>query len=191
MTYLSGLQALIDSWEDPFIEPDPTEVFQQSPAGNINRDGTSACADSPIFVKYHRYFKRSLEVGVRDLTIALILKFNCITYSSCQGHPGTSDAIMRPRYIAIVPRHPQEYQTLFKLLHHLADQTNAAFPQSAVKVVIGNDLLESDDRAPTPCLTLFFQPTDGNETRYFQEVEPIYQFVLTLVQSYPNSGNSS
>lgn len=90
MTYLSGLQALIDSWEDPFIEPDPTDVFQQSPAGNINRDGTSACADSPIFVKYHRYFKRSLEVGVRDLTIALILKFirtpviapkvsNCIT----------------------------------------------------------------------------------------------------------------
>lgn len=187
MTYLSGLQALIDSWEDPFIEPDPADVFQQSPQGNINREGTAACADSPIFVKYHRYFKRSLELGVRDLTIALILKFNCITYSSCQGHPSAPGTPMRPRYIAIVPRNPQEYEFFFKLFHHLADIANAGFPHSEIKVVIGSDILESDDRAPTPCLTLFFAPTGTNETHYFQEVEPIYQFVLTQVNQYPLS----
>ena len=113
MTEFSDFKSFVDSWEDRFVEVTEFDIFKQSPQGNINSDGTTACCDSAIFTKYHRYFKRSIEQGVRDLTIALILKLNCITYSSCQGHFSREDAGMRQRYVAVMPRDEEEYQCLF------------------------------------------------------------------------------
>lgn len=183
MTFLSGLKEFIESWEDRFVEPTELDRVRESPQGNINSEGTSACGDSPTFPKYHRYFKKSLEPGVRELAIALIQKFDCITYSSCQGHFSTPDAAMRPRYVAILPRNEEEYQRLFNILNHLAKLTNSLVPNSAVTVAIGEDRVESEECVMSG-LTLFFVSTTSNEEIYFQEVEIVSKKVVELIASH-------
>ncbi|MEM1172639.1 MAG: hypothetical protein AAGJ08_27085 [Cyanobacteria bacterium P01_H01_bin.35] len=185
MTEFSDLKSFVDSWEDRFVEVTEFDVFQQSPNGNINTDGTAACCDSQIFPKYHRYFKRSIEPGVRDLTIALILKLNCITYSSCQGHFSTKDAVMRQRYVAVMPRNDEEYQQLFNTFNQIADLTNYQFAGNPVKVVVGNDNLESEGKI-TKCLTLFFVSNDANESEYFREIESVYNYVIQQINQMKN-----
>ncbi|MDJ0555335.1 MAG: hypothetical protein QNJ68_13005 [Microcoleaceae cyanobacterium MO_207.B10] len=180
MTEFNDLKSFLDSWEDRFVEVTEFDIFQQSPNGNINTDGTAACCDSPIFTKYHRYFKRSIEPGVRDLTIALILNLNCITYSSCQGHLSTKDAVMRQRYVAVMPRDEEEYERLFNIFNQIAESTNYHFAKNPVKVVIGNDNLESEGKS-TKCLTLFFVSDDVDESEYFREIQPVYNYVLQQV----------
>lgn len=180
MTYLSGLKDLIAAWDDRFVEENPGDTFRQSPQGNINTDGTSACADSPILTKYHRQFKKSIEPGVRDLAIALILKLNCITYSSCQGHFGTTDAQMRQRYVGILPRNPEEYQKLFQILTAIAQITNAQFPDSAVQVALLPDRLESED-CVMPCFNLFFVSRTDDEDIYFREIEGVYESFVKIL----------
>ncbi len=180
MTYFSGLKEFIASWDDRFVEENPTETFRESPLGNINTDGSAACADSPILSKYHRKFKKSIEPGVRDLTIALILKLNCITYSSCQGHFSASKSPMRPRYVGILPRDLAEYQDLFNHLKTLSDLTNAQLPKNPVQVVLTPDTLESENFG-MPCFNLFFISQSPDESIYFQEVEGVYQTFLKLL----------
>lgn len=180
MTEFSDLKSFVDSWEDRFVEVTEFDIFKQSPNGNINAEGTAACCDSPIFTKYHRYFKRSIEPGVRDLTIALILKLNCITYSSCQGHLSTKNAVMRQRYVAVMPRDQEEYERLFQIFNQIAESTNYYFANNPVKVVVGNDNLESEGKT-TKCLTLFFVSNNVDEVEYFREIEPVYNYVLQQV----------
>ncbi|MCL2923537.1 MAG: hypothetical protein MGG11_10805 [Trichodesmium sp. MAG_R03] len=185
MTEFSDLKSFVDSWEDRFVELTEFDIFKHSPNGNINSDGTAACCDSPIFTKYHRYFKRSIEPGVRDLTIALILKLNCITYSSCQGHFSTEDAGMRQRYIAVMPRDEKEYQHLFNSFNQIAELTKERFPDHPVKVIVGNDNLKSEGKI-TKCLTLFFVPNNADEAEYFREIESVYDYVLQKVNQSKN-----
>jgi hypothetical protein len=182
MTYFSGLRDFINSWDDPFVETHPDEVFRQSPQGHINADGTAVCGDSPIFSKYHRYFKRSIEVGVKDLTVALIRKFDCITYSSCQGHRSTFNAVMRPRYVGILPRNQDEFQRLLLSLQLLVNLVNSHFPHSPVVLTLGQDLVESED-LNLPGLTVFFEPVTPDEDVYFQIVDEIYNYLLLLINS--------
>lgn len=180
MTHFSGLKEFIASWDDRFIEANPTEIFRESPLGNINTDGTAACADSPILSKYHRKFKKSIEPGVRDLTVALILKYNCITYSSCQGHFSTSKSQMRPRYVGILPRDVDEYEYFVDQLITLTELTNAVLPRNPVQVVITPDILESEN-CVMPCLNLFFISQSADEATYFKKVEEVYQMFLNLL----------
>ena len=183
MTYLSRIEEFIANWDDRFVEVNPDEVFKQSPQGNINTDGTSACCDSPALSKYHRYFKKSIELGVRDLTVALILKFNCITYSSCQGHFSTPDAAMRPRYVAILPRDDNDDRRLLQIFQDLADLTYSQLPANPVKVVLGSDILESET-CTMPGITLFFVSNSVlPETTYFNELEKVYTHLLQIIQN--------
>ena len=180
MTYFSGLKEFIASWDDRFVEANPAETFRESPLGNINTDGTAACADSPILSKYHRQFKKSIEPGVRDLTVALILKLNCITYSSCQGHSSTPKSQMRPRYVGILPRDLAEYHSLFEQLKTVADLTNGRLAKNPVQAVLTPDTLESEN-CVMPCFNLFFISKSADETLYFREVEVVYQTFLNLL----------
>jgi hypothetical protein len=185
MTEFSDLKSFVDSWEDRFVEVTEFDVFKNSPKGNINSDGTATCCDSPIFTKYHRYFKRSIEEGIRDLTIALILKFNCITYSSCQGHFSTEDVGMRQRYVAVMPRDEEEYQHLFNSFNQIAELTNKRFSDHPVKVFVGNDNLKSEGKV-TKCLTLFFVSNNADEAEYFRGIKPVYNYVLQQVNQSKN-----
>ncbi|MGD1808829.1 hypothetical protein ACP6PL_25785 [Dapis sp. BLCC M126] len=185
MTEFSDLKSFVDSWEDRFVEVTEFDIFKHSANGNINTDGTAACCDSPIFTKYHRYFKRSIEPGVRDLIIALILKLNCITYSSCQGHFSTKDSAMRQRYVAVMPRNDDEYQQLFNTFNQIAKLTNYQFTENPVKVVVGNDNLESEGKT-TKCLTLFFVSNNANESEYFREIESVYNYVIQQINQINN-----
>ncbi len=183
-TYLSGIKEFIASWDDPFVEEKEGEIIRESGEGHINTDGTTACFNSPIFTRYHRKFKRSLEAGIRELATILILKFNCITYSSCQGHFSTPDAVMRQRYVGIIPRNDNEYQKVKKLLLDLAEQTNAQIPGSCVRLWVDEDQVNSED-CSLPCLHLFFVGVDGDEKRYFTDVEIVYKKLLENLSTYP------
>lgn len=185
-TYLSGVKDFIKSWDDPFVGEFAGEkgadVIRESAQGHINTDGTSACYNSPAFTKYHRKFKKSIELGVRDLTVALILKFNCITYSSCQGHRSSEKAVMRQRYVGILPRNQGEYEYLCGLFQNLAVLANSLSGDSPVQVYVQEDTLESEN-CVMPCFNLFFVGVRGDEETYFQEVEAVYQKFISLVNS--------
>ncbi|HIK29671.1 MAG: hypothetical protein N3E45_04180 [Oscillatoriaceae bacterium SKW80] len=182
-SYLSGVKDFIKSWDDPFVGvagETGSDVIRESPQGNINSEGTSACYNSPAFTKYHRKFKKSLEAGIRDLTLALILKLNCITYSSCQGHRATDDAVMRQRYVGILPRDHTEYEYLYGCFQNLAALTNSLCNDTSVRVYIQEDTLQSED-CVMPCLNLFFVGIRGDEDSYFQDLEIVYQKFISLV----------
>ncbi|MGL5508766.1 MAG: hypothetical protein ACRDB1_04060 [Microcoleaceae cyanobacterium] len=184
MTYVSELKHFLQHWDDPFIEVAEGEEFAVGALGNINTAGNAQCADSPIFTKYHRYLKRSLELGVRDLVTAFILKYNLITYSSCQGHPATAESEMRCRYIAFIPKDEVDYQRVDEILQYFMHAVNAEFSTHPVQIAMGKDDVESEE-ITMPALTFFFVPISDNisETVYFQEVEPIYRRTVDLINA--------
>ncbi|MDY6804899.1 MAG: hypothetical protein SXA11_13980 [Cyanobacteriota bacterium] len=184
MSYLSEIQQFIASWNDPFVSIDLTdfELFRTSPEGNINSEGTAACSDSPTVPKYYRYFKKAIEPGVKELTIAFILKLDCITYSSCQGHYATPDAVMRQRYVAVLPRDAEDYERLLNILTEIAEQTNSHFYSNPVKVAIAEDTVKSED-CEMPGLVFSFVSVLSEEHIYFRELEPVYNYVIELVHN--------
>ncbi len=185
MTFLSKIKEFIASWNDPFVSIDLTDfdLFRTSPEGNINSEGTRACSDSPTVPKYYRYFKKAIEPGVKELTIAFILKLDCITYSSCQGHYATPDAVMRQRYVAVLPRDAEDYQRLLNILQQLGEETNSKFHNNPVKVAIAEDKVKSED-CEMPGLVFAFVSVLSEEHIYFRELEPVYNYVLELVNNY-------
>lgn len=183
-TYLSGLKQFIASWDDPFVEEKQGEIIRESKEGHINTDGTTACFNSPIFTRYHRKFKRSLESGIRELATVFILKFKCITYSTCQGHFSTPDAVMRQRYVGIIPRNEKEYDSIKNLLLKITEETNAQISTGCVRLCVHEDRIDSED-CSLPCLHLFFVGIEGDEHSYFHDLESVYQQVLKNLSSYP------
>ncbi|NEP47179.1 MAG: hypothetical protein F6K35_51555, partial [Okeania sp. SIO2H7] len=104
------------------------------------------------------------------------------TYSSCQGHYATPDAIMRQRYVAILPRDAEDYQRLLNILNDIAEQTNSHFYSNPVKVAIAEDKIKSEDCEMTG-LVFSFVSVFYEEHIYFRELEPVYNYVLKLVNS--------
>ncbi len=182
INYVSGLSTFMQSWDySKAIFETNAEIFHKSLHGNINNDGTEVCMTAAVLIASHPKFEDSLEEGVKELVLALIQEFNCITCSSCQGHFSIENTMpMRERTVEIIPRNDVEYNELLFKLKELADKANLQVDQNAVKLMILENILESEHIC-TPCLRIIFKSQSQNEEQYFQETESLYKKYVELI----------
>jgi hypothetical protein len=187
-----GLAAFLKRWDDAeyarrtaAATPPKEALFKTSPLGNINAAGSPHCVTSTIFDRHHPLFIDSLEAGVRDLTVELIERLDCITYSSCEGHRSVRVPPVREfsyRKVGIVSRDEDEHQRLTEALDALVQTTNGAdIAPTTVRMDVRRRVLtsEMEDR---PCIELVFVSGTDDEEVYFRDVEAVSQTFLRALK---------
>jgi hypothetical protein len=146
--------------------------------GQINIDGTAA-SPSMTLPRSHPSFISSLETGVKDLVVLLNDTFDCITYSSCEGH-GDGDILLRGRNVDILPRDREEMGYLSSALGDIIE--GARLPNESVDLVLRREILTSEI-GDHDALDLNFLPLTRSAKAYFDAVGPIYDRLLSAIRS--------
>ena len=182
VNYVNGLSEFVRSWDIRHsMYESNSEIFGKSAQGNINKDGTGWCITAAVHVSSHPRFEELLEDGVKDLVMALIQQFDCITCSSCQGHASIEDTTpMRERTVEILPRHGVEYEELLSKLTALSDKANLESSSNAVRVMVLESIVESEDGC-RPGLRIIFESLIQNEEQYFQDTGNLYDKYVDLI----------
>lgn len=186
-----GLLGFLRRWDDR------TEAGQQLPqqlkrsgVGNINLRGSADCYHSYLLTRWHPSFELVIEPGVRDLVIALVRHWDCVTYTSCEGHPAQGSVPMRPRHVGLVARSSSEYARLDRLLRTLVDLTNGGSDRGSVRLRLLHRVIIADEDLRAPGLDLLFDYTAaGLRTRRedhasrasCEELECLYEKCLSHV----------
>jgi hypothetical protein len=151
---VSGLQRFREEWDHARRIEGASFENARSQQGHINVEGSARCLSSLIFTPAAPQFWSALEPGIRPLVIFLIEALECITYSSCEGHPPTDDGYpMRGRHVGILPRDAAENARLLGVLRNAAEAT--APVGGIVHVEIKEDVLASDG-VDLPCVDVLF-----------------------------------
>lgn len=185
----SGLREFIRRWDGaPGGAAREGRVNRGGRAGRINLEGTAACSRARTYSRSEVEFARSIEPGVRELVFELIETFDCITYSSCEGH-GAHDRPVSysPRHVGIVPRGPEEYGRLLRALSRIASGANREAASKSVAVKVAERALSSDDLS-MPCLEILFERTAGDPNVYFLELDSIYRLFLRRLAEEKGGG---
>jgi hypothetical protein len=152
-------------------------TVKRSELDNLNTDGTPNCRAGPVVTRWHPEFFSCIEEGVRDLVEVLVSRMDCITYSSCQGHPGVPGGVIaRERCVGIVPRDQAELESVLAVLEQAARNTNLEFHSQEVQIVLDRDALTSDGSSRACIDVRFACLRDVNG--YFRELEPMYRHFL-------------
>ncbi|MET7424295.1 hypothetical protein [Dactylosporangium sp. NPDC005555] len=101
-------------------------------------------------------FAACLEPGVRDLVLAVLDAWDCLTYSSCEGHPGGGGRSPAPCEIGILPRDDEERHSIERRARRLA----ASFASASVELLYETTPLTSPVGSH-PAVQLVFWPKDG------------------------------
>jgi hypothetical protein len=164
--YVTDLGVFITRWN--------THEEQQYPAldrvvvgvaGNINYTGEPACSSSLMLTRWHPNFSDVVEPGVRDLVAVLIERLDCITYSSCEGHPATETSEMRCRHVGIVARSRHELERFKGVLVRAAEIGE----ERSVEVVAEVVQIESDGDDGIG-IDVVFRPSSIDDFGYFDEL---------------------
>jgi uncharacterized protein DUF4254 len=171
--YVQGLKLFMDTWDGRATRAhDGPQVNQFGTNGNINTQGASNCFSSALSTPRDPGFGSYLEPGIRPLVMQCIDSLQCITYSSCEGHPSTEDSELRLRHVGIVPRDHDEYIMLQLVLRRFAAAANIATADASRVIVWVRDVeLDSDSLPPRPALDIVFAPVHGLDPReYFKHL---------------------
>jgi len=182
---VTNLEKFIQLWDRNVILPETDlDILKKSPQGNINIDGTASCFMARLLISSHPKFEEAIESGVRKLVMALIKKFNCITYSSCQGHFfSDKSAPMRERVVQIIPRDNLEHEYLLNVLKSLANSANLKVRQKSVKLLVYEENLASKNLTMSG-IRMQFKSQVEDEEIYFREIEGLYTNIVDLISSY-------
>jgi hypothetical protein len=190
MNRLNNLRAFLRHWDMPLMQSLVEEDVTFSASGNINMAGSSlnGAPSHTLTAKDPRFYE-FIEGGVRALVKALIEKFDCITYSSCEGHPGVpGQSVFEPRHVGIIPRDYDEYMVLHKALIYLTARVNAylCWPTSHhdVYIVTRIEPIESDDGPALYGLDLYFYMLGDDEQKYFAEVDAATALLTQYVEEH-------
>jgi len=173
---MSRIRDFINEWDAATLSVEDMSM-KTSISDNINIEGTSSCFESFVFTKDHPNFTQAIESKIRPLVILLVRSYNCITYSSCQGHFSTLDnADLREMHVGILPRSKAEYENLLDFLVIKADVVNSQIQSSHVIINIKRSILTSEedeeDLISMPCIDIFFSCT-SSEDRYFADLNRV------------------
>jgi hypothetical protein len=173
INHFSGLRKFIKQWDE---EKEPVKSYRKnlSKSGNEIPELSSKQSFAYILTKQEHEFENSIEVGVRKLVILLIEKMDCITYSSCEGHPAINNEIkFRYRHIGIIPRNDLELIYFSQILQLIADFTNNRM-KIPIRVVVTKEFVTSEDTI-RPCIDVWFIPTIKDQDIYFEYLDLVYQ----------------
>jgi hypothetical protein len=183
---VSGLARFREEW-DLARRVEGTFDNARSEQGHINVEGSARCLSSVIFTPAAPQFWSALEPGVRPLVILLIDSLDCITYSSCEGHPPTDDGYpMRGRHVGILPRDAADHERLLELLRRAAAVTEAV--PGVVHVEVREDVLASDG-VDLPCIDILFVAASYDWPAYAANVGTVQDgFIAALKPSGASPG---
>jgi uncharacterized protein len=181
VNYLGGIRGLLERWDggDRGLEEKARPVIASS-GGNLNIHGSASDTAAYIFAPHEPQFLGSLEPRIRPLVVALTDAMDCITYSSCQGHPATPHSPSRPASVGLLARHPEEGVKRYAVLSRLADRAMAGAVNREVCVRVTAGTLDSDD-GPYPCVDLEFLSTTGDEAAYFAAIDDAVAILTRLI----------
>ncbi len=179
VNYLDGVRGLLERWDSGGGVPDEKPVIA-SAGGNLNIHGSASDTAAYIFAPHEPQFLGSLEPRIRPLVVALIDAMDCVTYSSCQGHPATPHSPSRPACVGLLARDPEEGAHQHAVLSRLADRAMACYVSREVGVRVTAETLDSDD-GPHPCVDLQFLSTTGDEAAYFAAIDDAVAILTRLI----------
>lgn len=162
--------------------------FVISEGGNINIDTTAACNISLILTRWHPSFLSCIEPGVRELVDMLVARWDCVTYSSCEGHRATADEPARVRHVRMVSRSAAEHASLGVKLEQLVLLTNAASAGDNVVVVWQEATVCSTHGLEAPGLDLVFAPRSEIGLLYWRDLESAYRLAVAHVRDGQPAG---
>ena len=182
--YIHGLLAFVERWHTRAEQTlPPSGALITGEAGNINIDGRPESHESLVMTRWHAEFAESLEPGVRELVLKLVSAWNCITYSSCEGHPTTPASGRRHRHVCILPRSATEYAALLAALTSLARTANADAGSSGARAKVLQCIVTGDG-LEAPSLDLVFSSREGDDDdAYFADLEALYDAVLRALDT--------
>jgi hypothetical protein len=183
VNYVQGLVEFLVRWDrhDESSRTDPLD-FAVSGNGNINLSGTSECCASYLLTRWHPSFESSIEPGVRALVLALVDAWDCVTYSSCEGHPADGSSPPRLRHVRLIARSSEEHQRLWHRLEQLAAATNDSLPVSPVRLGVAPSIVTTEDGLQAPGLDLVFEPHGCDQAEYAEALPPFYEEGLRHVK---------
>lgn len=160
-------------WDEAGLSATKEErAYRVCESGHINIAGTSACALAKAYTRWDAEFAEVIEPGVRQLVFRLIHTYDCITYSSCEGHNSAPRACepLSIRHVGIVPRDEAERRSLTKALEKAANAANRAAGSESVSIEVIQETLDSEGTA-WPCIEIQFKLLAGGCQEYFLELE--------------------
>lgn len=149
--------------------------FAVAAGGNINLQVTSECNESFLLTRWHPSFAASLEAGVRELVMRLVTEWDCVTYSSCEGHRSIAQVPARVRHVRMVSRSRAEHLRLRSSLSRLVDSTNADLGNPCVRLTLKPSVILAEEGLEAPGLDLIFEPQSGDERLYWRFLDASYQ----------------
>jgi uncharacterized protein len=181
VNYLGGVRGLLERWDGGGRDfEEKRRPVIASACGNLNIHGSASDTAAYIFAPHEPQFLGSLEPRIRPLVVALIDAMDCITYSSCQGHPATPHSPSRPASVGLLARRPEEGAHQHTVLSRLADRAMASAVSREVDVRVTAGTLDSDD-GPHPCVDLEFLSTTGDEAAYFAAIDDAVAILTRLI----------
>ena len=187
MNHFYGLKNLLRQWEaKPPTLPTASRRLLTSEEGHINLEGTSTCIEALIFPKWHPQFENALEEGIKELVYELIERFDCITYTSCQGHLVASrdsarqNVSLQFRHVGILPRSSAEHLYLLGVLTRASKLANERTKEQKIRIVFRSEVLTSEESA-MKCLNITFVDSSERDEDYLERVEDVYrEFIKEL-----------
>jgi hypothetical protein len=129
-----------------------------------------------IFTRWHPQFEESLERGVSEMVLRLIDRLECITYSSCEGHPSADGTLLlSERNVDVLPRGAGELRRLRHELSSLIGRVQCSPDAASLRLIEGRLDTEA---GPLSCLDLRFLSMGHTPGAYFTAVEEIYADLL-------------
>lgn len=181
----SGLQDFKDRWDNPSLaNSDCQEPNKVNRSGQINLTGKDDCTKARTYTRYETEFEGSLETGVKRLVLSLIEIFDCITYSSCQGHNVTDEnKHFALRHVSILPRNFDEYEYYKKSLNKITQVIGPETKEKQIVVKIVEKTLFSGNLT-LPCLDIIFQFTGNGLEQYFDNIDFATDLFLVVLTEY-------
>jgi hypothetical protein len=175
--YFAGLPQFLRRWDKKILDPSTESARNRiSNSGRINLEGSDGCSTARIYTRWDPEFLASLEPGVRQLTLLLIEKFNCITYSSCEGHPTSLSNKPSVRHVGVLPRDKAEFHYLVDRFSSYATLCNQE-QDSPIEIVVKEEVLGTGDMN-IPCIELVFAQRASEWERYFEMLDEAYELLV-------------
>jgi len=175
---VNGLIDFLRRWDDKGELKYKELRFSVADGGNINLQGNSECNESFLLTRWHRSFADSLEAGVRELVMRLVTDWDCVSYSSCEGHWSSAQVSARVRHVRLVSRSKAEHMRLGSMLKRLVDATNADIGDPGVRLAWKPSVIVAEEGLEAPGLDLIFEPQSDDERVYWKYLDTCYQRCL-------------
>jgi hypothetical protein len=182
-----GLDDFLASWENPEHPQNNAPVaLHTTEYGNINASGEPGDYRGYTLSKWHARFSDSMEHGIRELVLLLVMGRQWITYSSCEGHYYRRRGLASvERRVGLFPRSDAEQRAIVDFLAAIATQVNRRLWLSPVRVNVRVRELQGDQASHSVVDLIFQRSWWATWERYYSRLGSVYNSVVLFVASRP------